>query len=407
VRLGLRALGIILLLGAVLLGATERASKQAVGTDFHVYWQGGYDFAHGLSVYDPQPGARRFNYPPFAAQVFQVLGIIPLPVAAWLFYVASAGLIVWAVRLLHDIVHELDPGKRQSLLPLILAVAFSAVFMLDNLVHVQVNLLIFVLCLLGIQAFVERRQFAAGGWLTVATAIKVTPVFFVVWALLRGTRRTLAAVAVFAAVCLSLPVLQRGPEQGVTDLSAYYQNFLHQFATGKVVADYRNQNLAAMVYRAFVPSAAEDEPPYEYAYLSSHAAAAPAIYRGAAVLVLVAFLTYLLRRRIAGEPVSPLEISSVFLTGHLLSGITWKAHLVTFLFVAYAFFALKPKLMQGRRRWVLWLSWAGIVVIGLGRDIVGSRLHHYMAGYSVYVWVMLLLFTLSLAWGREKASRLF
>jgi hypothetical protein len=38
---------------------------------------------------------------------------------------------------------------------------------------------------------------------------------------------------------------------------------------------------------------------------------------------------------------------------------------------------------------------------------VGSRLHHYMAGYSVYVWVMLLLFTLSLAWGREKASRLF
>jgi hypothetical protein len=407
VKVGLRALGIVLLLGLVFLGAAERASKQGVGTDFHVYWQGGYNFAHGLSVYDPQPGARRFNYPPFAAQVFQILGIIPLHAAAWLFYVVGAGLIVWAVRLSHDIVHQLGPEKRHGRLPLLLAVAFSAVFMLDNLVHVQVNLLIFVLCLLGIQAFVERRHTAAGGWLTAATAIKITPVFFIAWALLRGTRRTVAAVAVSAALCLSLPILQRGPEQGVSDLSAYYQNFLHEYATGKVVADFRNQNVAAMIYRALVPSAAEDVPPYEYAYLPSHAAAAPLIYRGIAVLVLLAFLTFLIRQRVAGAPVTPLEISSVFLAGHLLSGITWKAHLVTLLFVAYAFFSLNPKLMPGWRRWVLWLAWAGIAVIGLGRDIVGSRLHHYMAGYSVYVWVMLLLFAVSLVWGREKASRLF
>ena len=48
----------------------------------------------------------------------------------------------------------------------------------------------------------------------------------------------------------------------------------------------------------------------------------------------------------------------------------------------------------------LGLAWAGIVTMGLGRDLVGSRLHHYLAGYSVFVWVMLLLFALSIVWSR-------
>ena len=64
----------------VVVGAARRARsarKQRVGTDFHVFWQAGYDFAHGLPLYQPLPGARRFNYPPFAAQVFQVLGVFP------------------------------------------------------------------------------------------------------------------------------------------------------------------------------------------------------------------------------------------------------------------------------------------------------------------------------------------
>ena len=51
-------------------------------------------------------------------------------------------------------------------------------------------------------------------------------------------------------------------------------------------------------------------------------------------------------------------------------------------------------------RVALLMAWGGIVVIGLGRDLVGARLHHYLAGYSVFVWVMLLLFGLSVAWSQ-------
>jgi len=391
----IRALIAILLILVVGAAAARRAAKQGVGTDFHVFWQAGHDFAHGLPLYQPLPGARRFIYPPFAAQVFQLLSLFPLKTAAWLFYVASVGLILVAARLTRVIVQQLERGRPPGRLPLVLSVMVSAAFILDNLVHVQVNLLTFVLCLLGIQSLIDRRETAATGWLVAATAIKITPVFFLVWAVIRGSRRVTSSLAAFGALCLSLPVLQRGFTQGTSDLTAYYQAFLQQFTSGGVIASFRNQNLAGMIYRALIPSASGDVYPYDYAYLPSLAAAAPWVYRVTAILLLAVFIAHLLRRRITRQPIGKLEIGSVFLASHLLSGITWKAHLVTLLFVSYAFFSLDPKRMPGWRRPVLWLAWGGMVVIGLGRDLIGTGLHHYMAGYSVYVWVMLLLFVLS------------
>jgi hypothetical protein len=400
-----RVLGLVALVLAVGLAAADRAAKQHVGTDFHVFWQAGYDFAHGLPLYHSLEGARSFIYPPFAAQVFQVLGFIPLKTAAWLFYVASVALIIVAVRISHDIVQRIEPERRRGRLPLVLAFLFSANFMLDNLDHVQVNVLTFVLCLLGIRAFVERRELAGGGWLAAATAIKLTPMFFVVWALVRGSRRSLTAVCAFAGVCLTLPILQRGLTQGLIDLTTYYQTFLHKFTAGAVITNYRNQNLAAMVYRAVTPMAAEDVHPYDYAYLPSLATTAPLVYRTLAIVLLAVFLGHLIRLRLARRPVGALEIASVFLAGHLLSGITWKAHLVTLLFVFYAFLSLEYQRIRGVGRMALGVAWAGMVTVSLGRDVIGSRLHHYLAGYSVFVWVLLLLFMLSIVWSQRAMVR--
>jgi Glycosyltransferase family 87 len=397
-----RALGAAAALTAVAIAAWSRAQKQQVGTDFHVFWQAGYDFAHGLPLYQPLEGARHFIYPPFAAQVFQVLALLPLQAAAWLFYVASVGLLVYAARLSRDIVRQLEPTRRRGPLPMAMALLCSAAFVLDNLDHVQVNLLIFVLCLLGIWGFIRRHEVAAAGWLVAAAAIKVTPVFLMIWAVLRGTRKMLAAVGIFGVLALSLPMIQRGPSQGIADLTAYYQSFLQQFAAGTVVTSFRNQNLGGMIYRATTPMAGGDVPPYEYAYLESWVGAAPLIYRASVIAILAAFLIHLIRLRIDRQPIGALEVSSAFLISPLLSGLTWKGHLVTFLFVSYVFFSLDRRAMTKAERGVLAFAWVGIGVMGLGRDVVGGRLHHYFQGYSLFVWVMLLLFTLSLAWNRRQ-----
>jgi hypothetical protein len=399
-RRGAILLGLVALAVLAVVGATARAEKQRIGTDFHVFWQAGYDFSHGLVMYRPLPGARKFNYPPFAAQVFQVLSLFPLKTAAWLFYLFSVGLIAVAAALSRDIIRRLEPSRPIGRLPLVLALACSLNFLLNNLNMVQVNLLIFVMCLLGVRGFIERRDWTAAGWIVAATAIKLTPLFFVVWLLTRGTRRTWGAVAVAGLMCLALPILQRGWHQGWADLSLYYRTFLQAYAAGTVIPDYTNQNLASLIYRAVVPAVSND-PAYDYVYLPSLQSAAPLLYRVAATLVLTVFLAHLVRLRLTRRPLTALEIASIFLTSHLLSAITWKAHLVTLLFVAYAFFALdRRRLGQG---WQIPLAFAGagIIAIGLGRDVLGSRLHHYVGGYSLIVWVMLLLFSLSVLWSQR------
>jgi hypothetical protein len=398
-------LGLLGFLVLVVIGATDRAAKQRIGTDFHVFWQAGYDFAHGLPLYQRIPGARKFNYPPFAAQVFQLLGIFPLKTAAWLFYVASALLLLWVAKLSRDIIEQLEPSRRPGPLPLILALLCSLNFILNNLNMVQVNILVFTLCLLGIRAFIRDREPAASGWIVAATAIKLTPLFFVFWALIRGRRRTWAAMTGAGLLSLTLPMVQRGLSQGIVDLKMYYRTFLHSFAGGGVIPDYTNQNLASLVYRAVVPMSSNDTAAYDYAYLPSLEAAAPLIYRVLATTIFALFLGHLLRLRIRGRPFTALEISSVFLASHLLSGITWKAHLVTLLFVAYSFFALNTGLMSRGRRAAFALACAGIAAISLGRDVIGSRLHHYVGGYSLIVWVMLLLFVLSVVWSQKAGEK--
>lgn len=398
------ALGAVGAFTAVAIAASGRAEKQHGLTDFHVFWQAGYDFAHRLPLYQPPEGAGHFNYPPFAAQAFQALALLPLATAAWLFYVASVGLLVVAARLSHDIVQQLEPTRQRGPLPMVMALLCSAAYVLDNLDHVQVNLLILVLCLMGIWAFIRRHEVAAAGWLVAAAAIKLTPVFLLAWAMLRGSRKMLAAAAGFGVLSLALPMVQRGPSQGIADLTAYYHSFLQQFAAGAVVTSFRNQNLGGMIYRSTTPMAGGD-PPYEYAYLPPLAGAAPLIYRALAIAILVAFLVHLIRLRIDRQPIGTLEIASAFLIAPLLSGLTWKGHLVTFLFVSYVFFTLDRKAMTTAERAVLGCAWASIGLIGLGRDVVGARLHHYLQGYSVFVWVILLLFALSLAWNRRQVAR--
>ncbi|HKH82380.1 MAG TPA: glycosyltransferase family 87 protein [Gemmatimonadales bacterium] len=393
--------GALLLIVVLVVAATTRAQKQGIGTDFHVFWQAGRNFLQGAPLYHPEAGARRYTYPPFAAQLFQILGVLPLQTAALLFYLGSVGLFAWAVLLCRRIIRQLEPTWRQGNLPLVLALLCSAVFALDNMVHLQVNILTFTLCLLGAQAFIRRRDGAAGFWLVGATAIKITPVFFLVWTVIRGTRRTILAVTGFGALAVLLPIAQRGSVRGTADLVEYYRSFLHQFASGGVVTVFRNQNLAAMVYRALVPGASRDAPPYDYAYLPFSPGAASYVYRVGALLIVSVFIWYLIRGRVTHRPIGALEISSVFLVSHLLSGVTWKAHVVSLLFVSYVFFSLDPGSLTHWRRWTLLTAWAGLFTIGLGRDLIGSTAHHYMAGYSVYVWVMLGLLTLSLVWSNN------
>jgi hypothetical protein len=389
-------LGVVVLLAAVSILQT---GHQRPGTDFHARWLAGRWFFEGAPLYRDLPDVREPSYPPFAAMVFQVFAAFPLRVAAAGFYFANLLLTGATVVLTRRIFQRLWPDRGRTWWPLAGAVMLSAQFLLNNLNLVQVNTALFALCLWGVLAYSEERDARAATAFVVATFIKVIPVFFLAWLVLRGRRRAVLAIGPVALACLALPMVQRGVTGGVRDLTEYYHTFLENFRAGVPPRynRYTNQSLGAAVVRLMRPPAVPEE--RDYRIIDASEGAARATTRVATIAIGVAFLANLLLLRRRKAPITVFEWSSVFLVGHLLSGITWKAHLVTLLFVFCAFLSLRAQaLPRGGWRVLLYGALALMIVSGLtGRDLVGDRMHHWIGGYSLLTWTMVVLFAAAVA----------
>jgi len=387
----------ILVLGVCVVLSVLEAKSQRPGTDFHARWLAGQWFWQGQPLYQYLPGVREPTYPPFAAMVFQVFALFPLKVAAGLFYFCNLLLIPVAVWLTVDVFDTMWPApeRPRERWRLALAIVFSAQFFLNNLNLVQVNLALFVLCLLGIRWYLAGRDVRGAAALVAATAIKLVPVFLVIWLMVRGRRRAAFAVVPLGLACIALPMVQRGPAQGVRDIGDYYHTLLEGFGKGRVEQRYTNQNLAASVFR-FTREPTEPTE-RDYRVVATSEETARIVYQIAALVVVAAFGGTLVWLRVRGTPLSVFEVTAAFLVGHLLSAMTWKAHLVTLLFGYYAFLSLEA-------RGFTWVILALMAITGLtGRDLVGDWMHHAMGGYSVIVWMMLLMLGASL-WHSRKPS---
>ena len=390
-----RKLVLVGVLGVCVVLSVLEAKSQGPGTDFHARWLAGRWFWEGQPLYQYLPGIREPTYPPFAAMLFQVFALFPLKVAAGLFYFCNLLLIPVAVWLTRDVFDRIWPERPRESWRLGLAVLLSAQFFLNNLNLVQVNLALFVLCLLGIRWYLSGRDVRGAAALVAATAIKLVPVFLVVWLAIRGRRRAALAIVPLGLACVALPMVQRGPATGARDLADYYHTLLEGFGKGRVEQRYTNQNLAASVYR-FTREPTEPTE-RDYRVIATSEGTARLVYRIAALAVFVGFAGTLIWLRAHRVPLTVFEFNAAFLVGHLLSAMTWKAHLVTLLFIYYAFLSLKP-------RGVRWAILALMATTGLtGRDLVGDWVHHAMGGYSVIVWMMLLMLGASLTLSRKAA----
>jgi len=377
--------------------AVPVGSRQHVGDDFHVFWQAGCNFATGAPLYhDSLPGARPLKYPPFAAMVFVPLALFPLPVAGVVMSLVNLALWVAAVWLTCEILRRTGPPGRLRL-ALGLGFILSAQYFLDNFHHVQMNEVTFVLALIGIKAYLDGRDVAAAAAFVAATAIKLTPVFFVAWLVIRGGRRaTLAAVAL-AIACVVVPLVLRGPSRGVDELREYYHVFLEKHQRGEIESYTAGQNIAALVSRATV--APEESGGESYRWAPTTERTAQVLYRGLWIAVLLLFLGRLVWLRVRRAPVTAAEPAMVFATALLLSPITFTTHLVPLLYIFAAVLSVPLGRLGIATRVLAALIGVGMLVCGLsGRDLVGGALYLAVGGYSICAWTLLALFGVTLVW---------
>lgn len=367
-----RWLWLIVVAAAIAIGV-KAARSQGVGGDLHVYWHAGAEFAAGAPLYDVEAGQRAFLYPPFAAFVFQPLSWCPLPLAAGLCAAANVFLWVLAVVLTRRVCRACDASTSLTTWSTVAAVALSARYFRSNTTLVQVNALVLCLVLGGVLAFLSDRKSRSAALLCAAAWLKVTPVFVVLWVVLRGGRRMTARVAVFGSLFLALPFLQRGPTQGAEDLMA----FKTQLASGVLAVSEES------------PFAAQNLRTAASAILGSPATADR--WADLAALALVGlFVVVIWRRARHSLPISALELTLPILVAHLLPGKTQKHHLVTFLFVFQTLFSVQRVGLERWRRVMLYGAWglAAFAALG-GRSLVGRDLHAWLGDVSFLAWCML------------------
>lgn len=373
------------------------AHAQREGTDFQARWIFGRWFWGGQPLYDPVAGVRGPNlYPPIAIMLFQIHAVLPLKPAAAIFQFFNVALIPVAIWLTQDILRVLFPAlsPRHARWALGAGVLLSAQFILNNMNLTQINLVVFVLSLLGIRAYLRGNDWGAAAGFVGATAIKLVPVFLVFWLMIRGRRRAALAVIPLALACVVLPIVQRGPARGWQDVRDYVRQIqTYGPLRGQVLQIYTNQNLAAAIFRLIRPPAADTPGERDYRVVTLSDETAHAIYRISALAVFLAFVGVLAWLRVRQAPITAFELSAAFLVGHLLSSVTEKAHLVTLLFVFATWASLEWHVLRSGER-ALDVAALGLMAASglIGRDIFGDQIHHLVGGASVIVWTMLLLF---------------
>ena len=200
------------------------------GLDFSVYWFGGaiLNSAGSLpsDLYGPTvafAGGPQlpFTYPPFAALVFSLLARLPQPAALMLFNVAGVAIGAWVAATIvrywtakSHLGSALASGRSRW----IAAALFLAVLLLgpwrETLAFGQINILLMGLMaidLLGGAA--KRRGFRGSGFLVgIAAGIKLTPLVFGLYFLMRKDWRGLANMSLGFAGTVLLGWLLRPAE---------------------------------------------------------------------------------------------------------------------------------------------------------------------------------------------------
>ena len=381
---------------AVVIMSVIRGAHQEPGMDFYTVWNAGRSFFTGEPLYPSVivEGVRYFLYPPFAAMMYQIFAIFPLKVAGGLYYFMNIVLLIASIYLTKLIFEHFYPHKNLKW-PLIFSVVLSARFFINNINLLNANEIILVLCLLGIYAFLKKKVGLSCSLFTIAAFIKIIPVFLLFWVIMRGRTKAVLSVILASAVCLGLPILLRGFDTGTKDLAGYHQSFLKAFQEGKVRTTYLNQNLASAIYRAALPS--QNEENLNYQLLSLPETTVKAIYKISFITILLAFTANIIFLSLKRFPVSTFEVSSVFLVGFLLSGITQKAQLIPLLFVIMGFLTIDYKKLTEYNKYVFWVLYSLIVILGVTGDVIlGTKLHYYFGGYSIITWIVLILYIFSI-----------
>jgi hypothetical protein len=314
------------LLGGIYFAYRSGANSHQYKNDFNVYYFAASEILDGRTPYDNSLGAwTPYLYPPLLAELLAPLTLLPLPVAAYLWFLLNAFSLFVALRMSARLACP-EAQKFESLTasesagmgrfrPKMELQTFASVitlvvllrFVLDNFDYGQVNIIVVALAVAHVYFYSKDKKLASAIVFVFAVSIKITPVVFLFYHLAKGRVKyvTACAALLVAVTALSFaPFALRAPEAFHTFVNRTINN-----EQGFNFADHGNQSLRAAIER--IKGNAETTDP----------ASVTMMITGLAFLALALFVAFKAKNE-------TLAVAPFFCLSVLISPLSWKQHFV-------------------------------------------------------------------------------
>lgn len=391
-------IGVIVLVIAAL--AIREALTENIHGDFYIFWSAGVNFRIGEALYSRVGGAEEFLYPPFAPFAFQLLSWLPFRWAVAVFTVFNGLAWVSILGLSYEILRHYFPT-----VSLRSAMWFAGLaswrYFYHNILWVNINELVCLLCLGGILLYLRRHENWALALLMAATWLKVMPVLLVGVLFFRRPLPVLGKALLFSAGVAGAILLERGWSQGSQDFADFWQITLTPFLHGKVYTDWISFSIPSALFKLL--TAHGDVAGVRYYIADWPVPLVRRLSTAGQLLVVGLAFWQVWRDRLAAQ-VRPTTWVLVLLSMILVAGVAWEGHHVTLALTLPILFVRLGQEGWQRTRLALVIG-TGLVSL-LISDVTGSTLYNYLQGFSLITVMDLLLFVLAVRLATVSSNRM-
>ena len=331
-RLTTARAAVVVLIACALLSGLYFARKsgtnsEVYGNDFSVYYHAAREVIAGRDPYQRSLGDwTPYIYPPLLAELMVPFALLPLPVAAYIWFLISAASFAGSAWMLARLGTQsgFESGElNQDVVQWRVAIAAVAVivvlrFILDTFNLGQVNGLVAGLAVAHLYLYTRGKKAWSAVALAIAVSIKLTPALLILYHIAKlRVKFAVACVALLAAVT-AVSFLPFG-----ADSAGAFRAFADRTLKNQQGYDFAyagNQSLRGAVARFH-----EGSTPQAAASEGSRAPAEPVTIMISIVLLAIAVFTAVrARNELAGA-------APFFCCMVLLSPLSWKAHYVILL----------------------------------------------------------------------------
>ena len=321
-------------LSGIYFAKKSGSDPQVYSNDFNVFYHAAREVLAGRDPYQHSLGAwTPYLYPPMLAVLLVPMASLPLPAAAYgwfLINAVSVAAAAWmssslaraaALKQALEEAKTAHTGPRQLASQSILVSALSLLvvvrFVLDNANLGQVNPLVAALAVAHLYLYSKERKAASALALALAVSIKLTPFVLIGYHI---ARRRWKFAAGCTAVCIGVSAISFAPLG--SRAPGALREFVHRTVQNEQGFDLSypgNQSLRGAVARMSAPPGYEAEP------AASESSRSPSDAITLMLSLALLAIAMIASSRAIGEPVGA---APFFCCIVLLSPLSWKAHFI-------------------------------------------------------------------------------